>query len=210
MAGQFNGVRDYQVLVYAETPDRKPKRHEFLLEFLRRSKPEQSNMFRLNVRSGKSDGADIVVRQDGSVRMRAGGLFARHFPVTVRRDDPRLQLTDGLWLWQADFGSVIDRLAAFREGASSTAIDELSAADLKRLERADPRRPVWEDRAGGFRLRMERPDQTGRAMRLEVLISRQTSMPLQYTVTREAQLVTRVTFSRFKPNVGKKSGRFRF
>jgi hypothetical protein len=210
MASQFSTIRDYQVLVYAETPDRKPRRHEFLLEFLRRADARQSNMLRLNIRSGKNDGADLVVRQDGSIRMRGGGLFSKHFPVTLRRDDPRVQLGDGLALWQSDFGSLIDRLAVACEGAASAGIEPLSPTDLKRMERADPRHPAWEDRAGAYRLRVERPDEQGLPVQLEVVVSRQTSMPLEYAVTRGGKLVIRVTFGRFRPNVGKKPGRFRF
>ena len=100
---------------------------------------------------------------------------------------------------------------ARRDAAKSQGlVDELTAADVKRLERADPRHPAWEDRSGAYLLRMERRDEQGRPLRLEVLVSRQTSMPLRYSLVRDGQMVARVTFSRFKPNVGKKLGRFRF
>jgi outer membrane lipoprotein-sorting protein len=88
--------------------------------------------------------------------------------------------------------------------------DDSSSRASGSASRAGSPHPEWQDRAGAYRLRVERRDKQDRPIQLEFVVSRQTSMPLQYSVTRDGKLVTRITFSRFKPNVGKKPGRFRF
>lgn len=200
MAERFATVRDYDVLVQTETPGRRPRNERYRLQFLRRQNERQTNMFRLKVRSGPHDGDELLVRQDGVIRFQADGLFK---PVaTLRRDHPRARLAEGLPLWEADFGSIISRLTAVCRRASGRTIEDLTPQELQKLDLPDPQ--------GGYRIRMEYPDDRNRRVQEEVVVGRSTMMPLLIGRVRDGKLVDRLTFRGFKANDGKDIRDFRF
>jgi hypothetical protein len=199
MSGRFATLRDYQVLVDSEAPDAKPKKRRYRLEFLRRENDRQTNMFLLKARSGRQEGDQILVRQDGVVRMRRDELFAP--TVTLRRSDPRLQDAEGVPLWESDFGSMISRVAAACPHATAATIEELSPAQLAKLG--------MEDRQGAYRMEIDCADDPEHPRHWSLIVSRTTLMPLQYAVYRDGKLLQRQTFRRFRRDTGKKPSDFR-
>ncbi len=216
LADRSAALKDYEVVVecWVPVPGRKDRYQSYLLEFLRGAGPAQGNMFRKNVREGREDYDEFLIRQDGSVRARRDDFLRKNFPVNLRRDDRRLRDAEGIWLRDSDLASMAGRLTLICEKSTSRAVSEVSEAELQAelrpLSRALRRADIAQLAAGAYRLSMEYRADLEQAAAVSLLLSRKHGLPLLYVASRGGQRLMTLVFSRYRLNTGKKPVRFRF
>jgi outer membrane lipoprotein-sorting protein len=107
MGAQFSRVADYEVIIDGtsrESGREKSQRYRFAFK-----KP---GMIRLHTLSGENKDGELCVRPDGKIRGRKNSGMVKVFAVTMARDDSRLRDSEGVGVWEMDFGSLINRLRA--------------------------------------------------------------------------------------------------
>jgi len=107
MSARFNAITDYQVTVDSTArvgSSLKERRYQFAFK-----KP---GMIRLQTLTGENKGGELCVCPDGRIRGRKNSGMLKVFAVTMSRGDARLKDSEGIGVWEMDFGSTIRRLRA--------------------------------------------------------------------------------------------------
>jgi len=107
MSARFNTISDYEVMVASTartSSGLKEQRYRF--DF------KKPGMIRLHTLSGENKDGELCVRSDGKIRGRKACGLIKVFAITMSRSDDRLKDTEGVGVWEMDYGSTINRLRA--------------------------------------------------------------------------------------------------
>jgi hypothetical protein len=107
MSARFNSISDYEVTV-----DSTARQSSGLKETRYRFDFKKPGMIRLRTLSGDNKGGELCVRPDGKIRGRKDSGLIRMFAITMSRSDDRLKDSEGIGVWEMDYGSTINRLRA--------------------------------------------------------------------------------------------------
>jgi outer membrane lipoprotein-sorting protein len=105
MSARFNSISDYEITVDSsarEGSGLKQRRYRF--DF------KKPGMVRLRTLSGENKDGELCVRPDGRIRGRKDSGLVKMFAVTMSRSDDRLKDSEGIGVWEMDYGSTINRL----------------------------------------------------------------------------------------------------
>jgi hypothetical protein len=78
---------------------------------------------RMYVNKGKDRGSTVLLRKDGCVRGKKGGLFSL-VPITLKPDDKRLCDLWGRKFYEADWGTILKETGASLKGAASSRVEK--------------------------------------------------------------------------------------
>jgi outer membrane lipoprotein-sorting protein len=105
MAAQFSKVTDYEVIVDGtsrEGAKEVVQRYRFAYK--------RPGMIRLRTLAGENKDGELCVRPDGTIRGRKNSGVIKVFAITMSRSDRRLRDSEGVGIWEMDYGSLMNRL----------------------------------------------------------------------------------------------------
>jgi outer membrane lipoprotein-sorting protein len=105
MGAQFSKVNDYEVIIDGTSREggkEKSQRYRFAFK--------RPGMIRLHTLSGENKDGELCVNSEGQIRGRKNSGLIKVFAITMSRNDSRLRDSEGVGVWEMDFGSLINRL----------------------------------------------------------------------------------------------------
>lgn len=85
---------------------------------------QKPNLMRMYVNKGKDQGSTVLLRKDGCIRGKKGGLLSV-VPITLKADDERLCDLWGRRFYEADWGTILKESEMRLKEATSSRVEEV-------------------------------------------------------------------------------------